>query len=214
MAQTAKIPTSSGKILPDMTAPQPGTNGPGRDEVLFMMGQFLAAQAAIKVAQNANKRLRSQAKLRGFNLEQFDRAIAERERDDGTTVDNLKDFKRYCEFMGLPIGSQITLFDDPQAGTAFSEEQLLKRAYDEGYELGVMGKNADDQAYPPMTPEGNEHARGYNAGKDVNNEKFIKLNEDLAAADAAKSAKKAKKNGKGGDPEADDDADADGETKH
>lgn len=213
MAQTAKIPTSRGKVLPDMTAPQPGTNGPGRDEVLFMMGQFLAAQSAIKVAQNANKRLRAQAKLRGFNLEQFDRAIAERERDDGTTVENLKEFKRYCEFMGLPIGSQITLFDDPQTGGAFSEEQLLKRAYEEGYELGVMGRPADEQAYPPMTPEGNEHARGYNAGKDVNNQKFIKLNEDLAAADAAKSAKKAKKNGSAA-PEPDDEGDADGETKH
>lgn len=211
MAQTAKIPTSRGKVLPDMTAPQPGANGPGRDEVLFMMGQFLAAQAAIKVAQNANKRLRAQAKLRGFNLAQFDLAIAERERDDGTTIDNLKEFKRYCEFMGLPVGSQISLFDDPQTKSEFSEEALLKRAYDEGYELGVMGRNPDEQAYPPMTPEGQEHLKGLNAGKQVNNEKFIKLNEDLAAADAAKAAKKAKKNGHA---EADEDDDADGETKH
>lgn len=215
MAQTAKIPTSRGKVLPDLTAPQPDTNGPGRDEVLFMMGQFLAAQSAIKAAQNANKRLRSQAKLRGFNLEQFDRAIAERERDDGTTVDNLKDFKRYCEFMGLPVGSQITLFDDPQSGTAFSEEQLLQRAYEEGYELGVMGKNADEQAYPPMTPEGQEHMAGWHQGQKVCLDKFVKLNEDLAAADAAKTAKKTKKkNGKGADPEPDGEGDADGETKH
>lgn len=211
MAQTAKIPTSRGKVLPDMTAPQPGDNGPGRDEVLFMMGQFLAAKAAMKVAQNANKRLRAQAKLRGFNLEQFDRAIEEREREDGTTLENLKVFKRYCEFLGLPVGSQISLFDDPQGSTEFSEEALLKRAHSEGYELGVMGKNADEQAYPPMTPEGQEHLKGWNAGQDVLKAKFAKLNEDLAAADTAKTAKKTKKkNGKG--------ADADGEetdeTKH
>lgn len=193
MARTAKIEANpkKGAALPDLSAAA-ASNGPDREEALFMMGQFLSADALVRDARNARKRLRNQAKLRGFDLEQFDLAIAEREREDGTTLDNLKTFKRYCEFLGLPVGSQLQFFSDGET-TAFSEEALLKRAHDEGYELGVMGKNPDDQAYPPMSPEGQKHAKGWHEGQKVLLDKFAKLSADMAALDADKAKKAAKK---------------------
>ena len=118
--------------------------------------------------------------------------IDELEREDGTTVDNLRTFKRYCEFLGLPVGSQMQLFDAPQ-GNGMSQQSLLKHAAEEGYARGVMGKNPDDQAYPPLSPEGQEHMRGWSDGQGVLKEKFIKLSEAMADAEKEKADKKAKK---------------------
>lgn len=211
MPRTATIEKTKGKTLPDQTAPIAGaTNGPDREEALFMMGQFLASKAKIKEARNADTRLRNQAKLRGFDLEQFDRAIAEREREDGTTLDNLLTFKRYCMFLGLPIGSQLELLANP-ASNGHSQEDINERAHDDGYELGLMGKNADEQAYPPMTPEGQEHMRGWHAGQEVLLEKFKDLNAKMEAADVAAAAKKKAKASKGAEPEGEA---TDAETKH
>lgn len=214
MTRTTKIAGNpkKAKALPDLTAPPAApTNGPDREEALFMMGQFLAAEQVLRDARNARKRLRNQAKLRGFELEQFDRALAVREqRDDDTTLEQLKTFKRYCEYLGLPVGTQLQFFNDgKRKRPAFSEESLQKKAYDEGYELGVMGKNPDHQAYPGMTPEGNEHLRGWNDGQKVNFDKFGKLNADMAAVDAERAKKAAKKKAADETP-----AEDEKETKH
>ena len=194
MPRTAKIEEPAGKShpLPDLSSAVAQSNGPDREEFLFMVGQIAKAEEALKAARDAKKKLRSHFKLRGVDLEQMDRAIDELEREDGTTVDNLRTFKRYCEFLGLPIGSQMTLFDMPQSN-GMSQQSLLKHAAEEGYARGVMGKNPDDQAYPPLSPEGQEHMRGWSDGQGVLKEKFIKLSEAMADAEKEKADKKAKK---------------------
>lgn len=191
MVKTARIEEPIGKSnpLPDLSVT--ATNGPDREEFLFMVGQIAKADEGMESARKHRKTIRSQAKLRGFELEQMDRAIEERNRDDNTTVEGLKVFKRYCEFLNLPIGSQISLFDAPQSN-GFSQETILKHAYDDGYERGIMGKNPDDQAYPGMSEEGQSHLAGWNAGQAVNLAKFTKLSDDLNAAEAKKVAKKLK----------------------
>lgn len=193
MARTAKIEPDKRKEkpLPDLSA---GTqsNEPTRDDALFMMGQFIAAKDKIKEAQRLNKRIRQRAKNMGFNLTEFDRAIVERERQDTTTLDNLRDFKKYCEFFDLPIGYQFDLLDKPKAAKNGDVEARAER---DGYERGIMGKSPDDQAYPPMTPEGQAHMKGWHSGQKVNLDKFVKLNEEFAAEEAAKKAKAAKKGG-------------------
>lgn len=191
MARTARIEEPAGKShpLPDLSGAAAPTNGPDREEFLFMVGQIARANEALKAARDAKKKLRSHFKLRGVDLEQMDLAIAEKEREDGTTVDNLRTFKRYCEFLGLPIGSQMQLFDSPQ-GNGVSHETILKKAYADGYERGVMGKNPDTQAYPEMMPEGQEHMRGWSDGQDVLKAKFVRLSEAMAAEEKAKADKK------------------------
>lgn len=213
MARTAKIQADPRKEnpLPDLSAASPKTNEPTRDDALFMMGQFAIAQAKLKEAQNSRKRIRQRAKNMGFDLEQFDLAIAERERQDGTTLDNLRTFQRYCQFFDLPIGSQFELFDKPNNGGGASQQSANEKAYREGYELGVMAKDPDEQAYPPMTPEGQEHMRGWHDGQKVNTDKLAKQSEEFAAEEAAKKQKALGKKIK--DQVAADDA-GEAETKH
>lgn len=212
MPKTAKIDKPKGKVHKDKTAPPPpagaseataSSNGPDRDEILFMRGRFNAQKVKLKAEQQAWKKLRSVAKLRGFNLQQFDAAIAESELDDGTTLFNMKDFKTYCEAFDLPISYQFKLFDDPTDKAAFSEEYKLKRAYQDGYQDGLMGKDQDQQKYLPITAEGQEYLRGWNDGQAVLLAKIGKLEIEI------KSSDKPKRKGRKAAEEPDDDGDGD-----
>ncbi len=191
MPRTAKVKEHASKAnpKPDLTVVAT-SNGPDKDESLFMMGRFLDYEKQIKAANALKRRTRSQAKLRGFNLKQFDMAIAEAERDDGTTLDNLKDFKKYCEFFDLPVGYQITLSENP---AQIPTEDFLKKAYDDGYARGVKAKDPDWQAYPRITQEGESHQRGWDAGQKVNREKFVAFNAQVAEMERQEEKKAAKR---------------------
>lgn len=183
-----------------------GDNGPTRDDILFFAGLFAKDQAAIKAAQKARKATRQRAQLFGIKVEILDEVMREAEKEDDTTHERLSTFKQYAEFMGLPIGSQLTLFDAGGSTASSARETLLDKAEREGRELGVMGKNTDEQKYPPMTDEGQAHLRGWHEGQKVQVEKFLKHNEEVAAAAAAEEAKKNKRKAKSAEPEADDEA--------
>lgn len=189
MAETARLtdPLEGARVLPDKTI----GNGPTRDDLLFFMGQFRSADAKIAEAKAIRKRIRSHAKLLGIDLQQFDLAIHQFDLEDDTTLDQLKTFKRYCEMLELPIGSQMQLFDTPNS-EAPSQEGLLKKAYQQGYDNGLLGKNPDEQAYPPMTPEGQEHLKGWNDAQAV-------LLSKLKVLDEEPEAKKPKKRTEAGD---------------
>lgn len=189
MAETARLtdPLDGARVLPDKTI----GNGPTRDDLLFFMGQFRSADAKIAEARAVRKRIRSRAKLLGIDLQQFDLAIAQFDLEDDTTLDQLRTFKRYCELLDLPIGAQMQLFDMPESN-APSQEGLLKKAYQQGYDNGLLGKNPDEQAYPPMTPEGQEHLKGWNDAQAV-------LLSKLKVLDEEPEAKKPKKRTEAGD---------------
>ena len=190
MAETARLtdPLDGARVLPDKTI----GNGPTRDDLLFFMGQFRSADAKIAEAKAIRKRFRSRAKLLGIDLQQFDLAIHQFDLEDDTTLDQLKTFKRYCEMLELPIGSQMQLFDTPNS-EAPSQEGLLKKAYQSGYDNGLLGKNPDEQAYPPMTPEGQEHLKGWNDAQNVLLSKLKTLDDEPEPA----PKKTRKKNGEG-----------------
>lgn len=189
MAETARLtdPLDGARVLPDTSI----GNGPSRDDLLFFMGQFRSADAKIAEARAVRKRIRSRAKLLGIDLQQFDLAIAQFDREENTTLDQLRTFKRYCELLDLPIGAQMQLFDMPESN-APSQEGLLKKAYQQGYDNGLLGKNPDEQAYPPMTPEGQEHLKGWNDAQAV-------LLSKLKVLDEEPEAKKPKKRTEAGD---------------
>jgi hypothetical protein len=187
------------QIKPDLTQQQKiGDNGPDDDEILFFRGRMRDVDEEIKEKRDARKRLRQAAKNRGVELKMLDWAMSIEDEDDGTTLDNLKAFRKYARALDLPIGSQLDFFDGPGAGLRGSPEALIDRAYQAGRRLGIEGRNPDSDAYPPMTEEGQAHMKGWHDGQAVNHEKFLHLNEQLAAERAAAEAKKAAKAGNGG----------------
>lgn len=193
MPRTARLKEHEGRTLPDLTAPkqEQASNGPDRDEFLFAIGHQKKLRQAVDEAKAVLKKFRNHLKLRNFNLAMMDAAIDEADREDGTTISNMRDLKRYYEFMGLPIGHQFSLFETPQA--ANSNGDLLAKAFAEGRERGVKGEFPDEQKWLPVTPEGQEHQRGWQEGQAVHLVKFKALEVSLAEADEAAAKKAVKK---------------------
>lgn len=197
MPVTAKIEhLPTGAKLPDLTKAGADSNGPDRDEFLFMVGQLAKADADVKAARDARKKLRQHFSNRGVNLAMMDAAIEEADKEDGTTLSNLRDMKRYFEFLGLPIGYQFSFLDQPPAaanGNAGSDEA---RAFAEGRERGIRGLNPDEDKWLPVTPEGQAHLAGWNEGQAVNLAKFRDLHDGMTMAEKQAAADKAAKDKK------------------
>lgn len=196
MPETAVLAENEKKRRPlkDQTQPETpgmGHNGPTRDDYLFYVGQFKAAEKVIKEARDAKKKLRQAAKLVGLTVEVIDEVMKDAEKQDDTKLDRLTTYKQYATWHGLPIGSQISLLDHIEATKA--KESVEKQAENEGYELGIMGLNTDEQKWQPHTPEGQAHLRGWQEGQKALADKFISLNEAKAAIDAEKAEKERKK---------------------
>lgn len=211
MPERASIPKTTKKkdaALPDLTkAP---SNGPTREDGLFMLGQWISAQKQIDLANANKRRVRSRAKNMGINLKQFDAAVAEREHEDGTTLTNFEDFQTYTSWFGLPISKQIKLMDALEAATSVGD-----KAFDDGYQIGIMNLEPDWQAYPKGTQESELHLQGIDKGKKVLHEKsvihaaqLIHMEEDEAKL---KAKRKAAKKGSAADDLIDDIADKDDE---
>lgn len=191
MPKTASIERPERKTHPDLSVvPAAAVNGPDRDEFLFMVGQIERVDEAVAKEKDARKKLRQHFKNRGVNLAMMDMAIAEKDREDDTTLDNMRDLKRYYEFLNLPVGFQFALFDTPQTGAA---PDIMAKAFAEGREAGVMGRNTDDQKYPPMTPEGQEHFNGWTEGQAVLAGKMKVLETGMTLDEQERQAKAAKK---------------------
>lgn len=191
--RTATLSKPKGKTLPDLKAPPaplPAGNGPDNDEILFSIGQIETKLDIIEKAKSELKKFRQHLKLRGFNLAMLDMAIAEKDKEDGTTTSNLVDFQRYCQALNLPVGFQFSLFDRPQ--TSQSVADLMTRAFGEGRERGIRGQQPDDQKWLPMSDEGREHQRGWAEGQKVLTDKFEALNVSYQEAEKEREAKAAK----------------------
>jgi hypothetical protein len=167
------------------------SNGPDRSEFLFLVGQLDKADDDLKEQQKIRKKIRQHATNRGLNLEMTDRARKERDKNDGTTIQNLKEFRRYCEYLQIPIGQQINFFDGP--ASAETQADLGDKAYADGFERGIAGKNPDDQRWLPNSPEGQRHFEGWTAGQAELQAKFMKMNSEMAEQERAAAAKKEKK---------------------
>jgi hypothetical protein len=192
--------TKGAASTPSQQTPGEGHNataGQSKGEFLFFIGQLKRHAKESDDMRSRHKAERNQIKLRGYDLAEMQQAIAEQSRNDGTTLRSLKVRKQYFEWLDLPIGSQMKLFDEPGEVNAFSEEGLLKRAEEEGYELGIQGLNTDTQKYPPHTPAGNAHIKGWDRGQDELKERFtaqsLAVAEEKAKAAAKRVAKKADK---------------------
>lgn len=212
MVSTARIEANPKKErpLPDLSSGKIDSNGPGKDDTLFAVSQLKSMEAEKAALQLKHQRIRRGLKLKGHVLKDIEHNIAEEELQDGTSLDTLKNRARIARFMGLPIGYQVSFVDVLNGGEP-TQEEIYQKAYDDGYRRGVGNGFPDEQAYPPMTQEGEHHVRGFDAGMKVNSDKFLELNKLVEDAEA-KRAKKAAKPANGeddGDEEEDGESDTD-----
>jgi hypothetical protein len=191
MVQTARIvdPESKSRPLPDLSAEL--SNAPSREETLFAAGQLKSMNAEKAALTKKHKGIRNGLRLQGHVLKDIEHNIEIEKQLDDTELKTLKNRARIAQFMGLPIGKQVS-FVDILSGDAPSQDDLMQLAYDKGYKFGLQGDFPDEQAFPPMTQEGENHRRGWDAGQKVLQEKFISLNETIKNSELSKAVKKKK----------------------
>lgn len=158
------------KVHPDKTpkeiAEPTGSNQVDADTVLVFLGKIQQEEAKVAAAK---KRLNKAWKLAlNAGIVRKDLELVRRfaDQDPDTVLATIQRIKQYAQWLDVPIGSQLTLFEVPSS-SILSQDELAERAYRAGYVLGIQGKNLDDQAYPPNTDLGQRHMEGWNSGQKV-----------------------------------------------
>lgn len=156
-----------------------------RDTILFFYGQLEEKSAAKRAAAKAEAAVRKQFKNTGITLNVYDTIVRLSEQDDSDAVQKFFDeFVYLADVFAQPVGAQLGLFEG--AGNA---KDAREKAYQSGHDLGLRGKNMDEQAYPTNSDLGQEHYRGWNDGQEKLRQKFVHTAEANRQAEAEKKAK-------------------------
>lgn len=162
------------------------------DTILYFAGKLQQTSAAKKMASKAHDLNRKHLKNAGVTMRVFDVAVQLSELDDPEAVSAyIKELLHIAGAFSAPIGTQITLFDGPASAMS-----AVDQAEKDGYTLGLMGKNLDDQKYHVNTDLGRAHEAGWSRGQKVQQDKFLAMNEKIRQEEVDKQAEidaKAKK---------------------
>lgn len=156
------------KVHQDKTPKEakPGSNSVDAETVLVYLGKIQQEEAKVALAK---KRLNKAWKLAinaGIVRKDLELVRKFSDMDADTVLGTLQRIKQYAQWLEVPIGSQMSLFEIPSSGILSSDE-LGERAYRAGYVAGVTGKNPDDQAYPADNEFHQRHMEGWHAGQKV-----------------------------------------------
>lgn len=141
-----------------------GANGPDANTLLVYLGKIEIEEAKVAAAK---KRLAKVWKLAiNDGIVRKDLALVRSfmDQDPDTVLQTISRLKSYAEWLDVPIGKQLSIFDVPTSSILKPDEQADK-AYRAGFVLGITGKNPDSQAYPADHEWHQQHMEGWHAGQ-------------------------------------------------
>lgn len=189
MVETLNMP-SKHRALTDLTLKV--NTLPNRDSVLVALGEYERLQAEKAALSKREKMINQRLKNSGGQIDAFKAAMSYKKHKDGdrTCINFLAHLQHYLQIFKMPVGTQLGLFADPTATEDTSHEAKLQAAYDAGYDLGLLAKDPDWQAYHQNTDLGQQHEKGWQAGQDVHRNTFLQWNQqDEEAAKFAEQKK-------------------------
>lgn len=176
------------KILQDKSPKEvKGSNAVDADTLLVYLGQIQKEEANVKAAKQRLNKVWKLAINAGIVRKDLELVLKFADMDPDTVLGTIARIKDYAQWLEIPIGKQLSLFEIPSS-SILSQDELGERAYRAGYVLGVQAKDPDEQAYPPLTDLGQKHMEGYNAGQKVHLDRIQPI---TIAMDAAEIATKA-----------------------
>lgn len=189
-------------IRKDLT--QKSNSLPDPDVVLFFAGRLVEAEEKKKDASAVVTGIKKQMISAGIQQQAFALVAKAVSEGSGAIFEMMRQVQHIAKAFALPIGKQMSLFENPAENTDGSSlEGLLDQARTEGRMLGLMGKSPDEQKWTPNQPAGHAHYEGWTAGQEELQRRFIAMNQQQAqeaaekqAADDAKAKKKADKEAK------------------
>lgn len=138
------------------------TNETSQDLFLNFVGRQRDLDNQIKGLKKKKNLLRREMKNSGIQLAEMDLVLKMTEvENDEINLASAKAIKRYSEFMGLPIGTQMDFLDNIAEPDLKNTEELEKRAYASGRRSGGLGENQDENPYDEGSAQGQKWLEGY-----------------------------------------------------
>ena len=164
-----------------------GSNGADAETVLLFVGQYKKQMEKVAAEKKIAGKIKKLAINSGIVWKDLELVLKYAELEPETVLDNWTRQKKYAEFLGLPIGKQLALFEVPTS-SIMSSSEMGTLAFNAGRALGIMGQNPDTQAYPVDNEHHQRHMEGWHDGQKVLLNRIgtidIALNADGKADDA------------------------------
>lgn len=164
-----------------------GSNTVDADTLLVYLGQIQKEEIAVKLAKQRLNKVWKLAINAGIVRKDLELVLKFADMDPDTVLGTIARIKDYAQWLEVPIGKQLSLFEIPNS-SILSSDELAERAYRAGYVLGVQGKNPDEEAYPPISDFGQKHMEGWHAGQKVHLERIQPITIAMDAADKPQEA--------------------------
>lgn len=170
------------KVHQDQTPKEvKGSNAVDAETVLLYLGQIQQEEIKVKLAKQRLNKIWKLALNAGIVRKDLELVLKFADMDPDTVLSTISRIKAYAQFLDVPIGAQLGLFEIPNS-SILSSDEIAERARRAGYVLGVQGKNPDDEAYPPLTDLGQRHMEGWHAGQKVHLERIQPITIAMDAA--------------------------------
>jgi hypothetical protein len=170
------------KVLPDQTptTSPPASNGADAETVLVLVGRLLKQRKKVAAEKKVLAKIKKLGITQGIVWKDLEAVLKFSELEPETVLDQLTRQKQYADFLGLPIGKQLTLFEVPTSSIMSSSEQG-DVAFKAGRALGLMGKDLDTQAYPVGHDHHQRHLEGWHDGQRVLLDRIVPIDIALKA---------------------------------
>lgn len=156
------------KVHQDKTVKEakPGSNMADAETVLVFLGKIASEEAKVAAAKKRLNKVWKLAINSGIVRKDLELVRKFADQDADTVLGTLQRIKQYAQWLDVPIGSQLSIFEIPSS-SILSSDELAERAYRAGYVAGIMGKNPDFEAYPVGHEHNQRHAEGWHDGQAV-----------------------------------------------
>lgn len=155
------------KVLKDETPKEvAGSNAADAETVLLFVGQYKKQMDKVAAEKKIAGKIKKLAINSGIVWKDLELVLKYAELEPETVLDNWTRQKKYAEFLGLPIGKQLALFEVPTSSIMSSSERGVV-AFNAGRALGIMGQNPDTQAFPVDNEHHQRHMEGWHDGQKV-----------------------------------------------
>ncbi|MEN6302213.1 MAG: hypothetical protein ABFD96_05770 [Armatimonadia bacterium] len=176
------------KVHQDQTPQEvkPQTNQLDAESFLVWIGKLQSEDAIFQRARKRRDKVRKLAKNAGLEMAIADRVMKDADKDPDVVLKYLATYRQYSEWLQAP-GAQMSLFDLP-SGAMLSHAEREQKAKRAGYTRGLMGQNADLEAYPTDNEFHQVHMQGWHDGQKILLDRIKPINismesEGEAAAD-------------------------------
>ncbi len=155
------------------------------DKAIAADAEFQKAKEAMDSKRGEYRAILKEAAAAGCDKDAIVWLVKSRKREPSDIDYETRQRNRIARIMGLPIGTQLGLFDDGETVAAKVDKDALQKdgdAFEEGKAAGAAGRPADSNPYDRNSRDGIRWMQGYDDAQFAMREGLGRGNETQATA--------------------------------